>query len=116
MMTTLNARANQAWREAAGGEPFSNAGFGNERAAFEEGWETGYKAAAIEVLRQAADAWGDGIEGFPYQWLHDRADELAQGASCDECGGDLVRGNHELTCSRLPLGDSMNRSVERSGQ
>lgn len=48
-MTTLNARANQAWREVAGGEPYSNAGFGNERAAFEEGWETGYKAARQEI-------------------------------------------------------------------
>jgi hypothetical protein len=29
-----------------------------------------------EALREAADAWGDGIEGFPYAWLHERADEL----------------------------------------
>lgn len=106
-MTTLNARANQAWRAASDQEHLDDDDqFFGQQQAFEGGWETGYKTAAVEVLRQAADAWGDGAEGFPYQWLHDRADEIEQGATCDECGGNLIHGNHELTCSRLPLGDS----------
>ena len=46
-MTTLNARANQAWHAEDRGE-FSVA----ELAAFEEGWETGYKTAAREISRQ----------------------------------------------------------------
>lgn len=29
-----------------------------------------------EGLRKAADAWGDGTEGFPYAWLHERADAI----------------------------------------
>lgn len=33
------------------------------------------KAAA---LREAADAWGDGREGFPYHWLHERADKIEE--------------------------------------
>lgn len=50
-MTTLNARASQAWAAATDGtteEPFD----GIPRDAFEEGWETGYKTAAREVSRQ----------------------------------------------------------------
>ena len=29
-----------------------------------------------------------------------------QDTDCDECGGDLINGNHELECPHLPLGDS----------
>lgn len=47
-MTTLNARANQAWHAEERGDDFSVA----ELAAFEEGWEAGYKTAAREVSRQ----------------------------------------------------------------
>jgi hypothetical protein len=48
-VTTLNARANQAWNEI---EPVKNdwdpMPFYGQQEAFEEGWETGYKAAAEE--------------------------------------------------------------------
>ena len=57
-MTSLNARANQAYaeyRKRGGRPPIS-------REAFEEGWETGYKAAAEEqtvALRErVADVLG----------------------------------------------------------
>jgi hypothetical protein len=40
-------------------------------------------AAQAEVLRQAAEGWGDGNEGFPHGWLNDRADEIEQGKSPD---------------------------------
>lgn len=43
-MTTLNARANQAWHESGEGWLYSE----KERECFEEGWETGYKAALDE--------------------------------------------------------------------
>lgn len=51
-MTTLNARANQAFHDLVekSGEDWH--GFDHQRDAFEEGWETGYKAAAREVSRQ----------------------------------------------------------------
>lgn len=49
-MTTLNARANQAWNEI---EPVKNdwdpTPFYSQQDAFEEGWETGYKAKAAEL-------------------------------------------------------------------
>lgn len=49
-MSTLNARANQAWIDEVADEPTDdNAGFSHQRAAFEEGWETGYKTAAAEA-------------------------------------------------------------------
>lgn len=48
-MTTLNARANQAWILV---EAESEFGFESDSDAFEEGWETGYKTAAREVSRQ----------------------------------------------------------------
>lgn len=51
-MTTLNARANQAWAAVADEVTDTEAGFDHQRAAFEEGWETGYKTAAREVSRQ----------------------------------------------------------------
>jgi len=37
------------------------------------------RAIKAEVLREAAEGWGDGVEGFAYQWLLDRADEIEQG-------------------------------------
>lgn len=51
-MTTLNARANQAWQEAEF--------FASEQAAFEEGWETGYKAAQAEAAAPHLEPAGDG--------------------------------------------------------
>lgn len=29
-----------------------------------------------DALREVADEWGDGTEGFPYGPLHERADEI----------------------------------------
>jgi len=46
-MTTLNARANQAWHK------LTEAGdWDNDRESYENGWEAGYKTAAREVSRQ----------------------------------------------------------------
>lgn len=36
--------------------------------------------AKAEGLREAADVWGDGTEGFPYPWLHERADQIEKEA------------------------------------
>lgn len=48
-MTTLNARANQAWHEATDGG--TDPAFDRQQDAFEEGWETGYKTAAEEIAK-----------------------------------------------------------------
>lgn len=51
-MSTLNARADQAWLEYAsqnGLHPHSA-----ERQVFEEGWETGYKTARAELAEEIA--------------------------------------------------------------
>lgn len=51
-MTTLNARASQAWAAATDGtteEPFD----GIPRDAFEEGWEIGFKAAEAESVERS---------------------------------------------------------------
>lgn len=67
-MTTLNARANQAWRDLCEADESLPS---TQRAVFEEGWETGYKTRVAEELRKAADAiesvW-EGVEesGQPY--------------------------------------------------
>jgi hypothetical protein len=53
-MTTLNARANQAWAAVAFEVTDIEAGFDHQRAAFEEGWETGFTAARTEVSEQIA--------------------------------------------------------------
>lgn len=41
------------------------------------------QAAQVKILREAADGWGDGNEGFPHSWLMDRAGEIEQGKSPD---------------------------------
>jgi len=48
-MTTLNARANQAYREYVQNQDPDLRFFLGEQHAFEEGWETGYKTAAEET-------------------------------------------------------------------
>lgn len=56
-MTTLNARANQAYHEAvkqAGDDYILIDG-----PSFEEGWETGYKAAAQDIARALAAVPGE---------------------------------------------------------
>lgn len=66
-MTTLNARASQAWHAAVDGtteEPFD----GIARDAFEEGWETGYKTAREDVMEAV-------------EWLHTRAKDEAVGTA-----------------------------------
>jgi hypothetical protein len=45
--------------------------------------DDGYKAAQVEILREAAEAWGDGHEGFPYHWLLNRACEIEAGKAPD---------------------------------
>lgn len=52
-MSTLNARANQAWLEYAEANDFHPHSI--ERDTFEEGWETGYKTAAEEVAKAIED-------------------------------------------------------------
>lgn len=60
-MTTLNARAGQAWAAVADEPTDTQAGFDHQRAAFEEGWETGHKTAAKEIAEAIADA----LESYP---------------------------------------------------
>lgn len=48
-MTTLNARANQAWTQITGDPDEVNYAFDHQRHSFEEGWETGYKAAEVDI-------------------------------------------------------------------
>lgn len=49
-MTALNARANQSWREYACREKNNDEWPPNEQqGAFVEGWETGYKAAEVDI-------------------------------------------------------------------
>lgn len=45
-MTTLNARASQAWREA---EAESDFGFEGDDEAFEAGWEKGFQSAKTDM-------------------------------------------------------------------
>lgn len=35
--------------------------------------------SSVEALREAADEWGDGTEGFPHAWLHEWADKIKRG-------------------------------------
>jgi len=37
------------------------------------------RSIKAQVLREAAEDWGDGIEGFPYTWLLERAEEIEAG-------------------------------------
>jgi hypothetical protein len=130
-VSTLNARANQAWAWAAEDPAECNYAFDHQRAAFEEGWEIGYKTKQSELSREALeDAVQEALEslgiiGYPTSARNDAEEPIGietvtgqvagyvaalvreeQGTFCSECGGDLVHGNHDLTCSRLPLGDS----------
>lgn len=61
-MTTLNARANQAyheWAEQMDGWPADS-----EKAVFEEGYETGYKAAQADVAKRfREDAIDEAVDG-----------------------------------------------------
>lgn len=50
-MTTLNARAQEAWRLV---EAKSEFGFEADEEAFVEGWETGYKTARAELAEEIA--------------------------------------------------------------
>lgn len=61
-MTTLNARANQAWLEYAEANGFHPHSI--ERDTFEEGWEIGYKTAAREVSRQIEEE----IRMYDMEW------------------------------------------------
>lgn len=37
------------------------------------------RAVKADALREAAEHWGDGNEGFPYNWLMNRANEIEDG-------------------------------------
>lgn len=79
---SLAARANQAWIEArdpdTGFSPFAH-----QRHAFEEGWETGYKAAVAEIVpptveeveRVAHALYADNEVG---EWEYGELDTLLQ--------------------------------------
>lgn len=54
-MSTLNARANRAYRKYMEGSGADWYGFDHESAAFEEGWETGYKTAVEEATSRVRD-------------------------------------------------------------
>lgn len=63
-MTTLNARANQAYHAIIEEAGENWMGFSHQRDAFEEGWATGYKAKTAEMTSPAvqdrlAQACGD---------------------------------------------------------
>lgn len=62
-MTTLNARANQAWQDMEDelNEDDCVPNFVSEQDAWEEGWETGYKTARAEVAEEIAKA----LEAIP---------------------------------------------------
>lgn len=82
-MTTLNARANQAWAESAWDPTEVNYAFEHQRAAFEEGWETGYKTAdqewrtpsALEIEAAAHALYADNEVG---EWEDGNLDTLLQ--------------------------------------
>ena len=56
-MTTLNARANQAWRKLCEAECWDPNPFYNQGEAYEHGWETGYKTAAEEFIAALESEW-----------------------------------------------------------
>lgn len=80
-MTTLNAKANTAYHRLK--DDMDDWPYSSERDAMEAAWEDGYTVAQVEILRAAAEAWGDGNEGFPYDWLLTRAAEIEAGQEPD---------------------------------
>ena len=81
-MTTLNARASQAYEamEAELAQDDCAVWFTSERDAFEDGWETGYKAAGADMLQRLRALRADAIT-FERQNAYDRAIEAAEGLS-----------------------------------
>ena len=84
-MTTLNAKANNAYRELRSEYVREHPdglwpGYSHERDAFEDGWETGYKAAAAEMLQHLRALRADAITA-ERQNAYDRAIEAVQGLS-----------------------------------
>ena len=76
-MTTLNARAHEAWILV---EADSEFGFEGDDEAFEEGWETGYKAATADML-QHIRALRAGAITAERQNAYDRAIEAVEALS-----------------------------------
>lgn len=82
-MTTLNARAVKAWREAD-----AAANWNIDRDDFIEGWETGHKAAAGDLAEIQAQALEDaaeeivipGASSLAAAWLQGRATRLRNGS------------------------------------
>jgi len=84
-MTTLNAKANNAFHELIAEYERANpdqvwAGFDHERDAFEEGWENGFGAATAEML-QLLRALRAGAITAERQNAYDRAIEAVEGLS-----------------------------------
>lgn len=80
-MTTLNARANQAWQRRAqiGNKfwPFDD----RDQHEFEEGWETGYKTRSVEVADRLEDMAGAVAAGELSELLRIFAQEVRGGAA-----------------------------------
>jgi hypothetical protein len=92
-MTTLNARANQAYHDLISKYESDNTdhqwpGFDDDPHAFEEGWETGYKARDEEI-RKAFDrityASDDGTE---FQHAHPEDEGEPE---CPACWAQHIR-------------------------
>lgn len=96
-MTTLNARANQAYHEAA--ERLDGFGFDNQRDAFEDGWETGYKAAEGDINAT--------LEAEPASRWPGYGECNAQGKLFGPCV--FVAGHHEVE-SWTPHADMFGRT------
>ena len=80
-MTTLNATANQAWHDLGNDADYlDSTPFNHQQHAFEEGWETGYKAATVDML-QHIRALRAGAITAERQNAYDRAIEAVQGLS-----------------------------------
>jgi hypothetical protein len=88
-VTTLNARANQAWDEHL--KIRDDAWSSDEKASFEEGWETGYKTARQEEAERVnevvdylrARASDDAVGTADTRWAYKRAADYIAG----EIGG-----------------------------
>ena len=76
-MTTLSARAHDAWIAV---EAESEFGFEGDDDAFEEGFETGFRAAAADMLQRLRALRADAIT-FERQNAYDRAIEAVEALS-----------------------------------
>lgn len=76
-MTTLNARANQAYHAVVEEAGENWMGFSHQRAAFEEGWEIGYKTGQADEAKRVAAVLRSAVAGIEVlggseHWKHGR--------------------------------------------